>query len=218
MMDFVLTELPRYAEQYGELIAVVLLILLIASGFGLPMPEDIPLLASGLLCYLGKVPLVVMIPATFVAVLGADCLIYGLGRRFGDRVPRLPVLRTFLSPDRLAAAQGSFHKHGGKTLFVARFLPGLRAPIFFSAGLFKLPFWKMLVFDGGAALISVPTLVLVAYFFGGQIENVKHWTDNAQRTVLVLIVIAIVGFVGYKFARRKKPNGDGGTAADKSAG
>jgi membrane protein DedA with SNARE-associated domain len=109
-----------------------------------------------------------------------------------------------MTPERLAKAQLEFHNHGGKTLFVARFLPGLRAPVFFSAGVFKIPFWKMLAFDGTAALISVPTLVLVAYFFGSQIERVKHATAQVQIGVGVTLFVLIAGVIFWKVRKRRK--------------
>jgi membrane protein DedA with SNARE-associated domain len=94
--------------------------------------------------------------------------------------------------------------HGGKTLFLARFLPGLRAAIYFSAGIFRLPFWKMLAFDGSAAVISVPTLVLAAYFGGEQIEKVRHWTQTAQILLVGAIAIGIGLVVAWKLISRRK--------------
>jgi membrane protein DedA with SNARE-associated domain len=189
--------------------AAVLLALLLVSGLGMPIPEDIPLLAAGYLCYLGRdepggLSLWFMIPATFVAVLGADFLIYYLGRRYGHHLPKMRLLSRYLTPERLAQAQLKFHNHGGKTLFVARFMPGLRAPAFFSAGVFKIPFWKMLVFDGSAALISVPTLVLLAYIFGAQIAKVRKMAGQVQLAVAVAIVLTIVVIVFWKTRKHRK--------------
>jgi hypothetical protein len=71
---------------------------------------------------------VTSLPLHRYAIMGLISLIYLIGRRYGHLVSRVPLLKHHLSPERLARAQASFHSHGGKTLFVARFLPGLRAP------------------------------------------------------------------------------------------
>ncbi|MCE9589155.1 MAG: DedA family protein [Planctomycetes bacterium] len=183
--------------------AIVALILL-ASGFGAPIPEDIPLILGGYLCYegIGDANIYVMLPVTFGAVIGADLIIFYLGRRYGQHIPRIPVIRRFLTPDRLAKATESFHKHGGKTIFIGRFLPGLRAPIFFTAGSFGIPAWKFLLSDGVAALISVPVLVLAGFFFGEYIHKVRVIAGRAEIAIVVVIVIAIAGVFWY---RRRRP-------------
>ncbi len=209
-MDLLFQYLTNPAVAHS--MAIALLALLLISGLGLPIPEDIPLLAAGYLCYLGDLPeshgagvdLWYMLPATFIAVLGADCLIYYMGRKYGHHLPRLKLLRRYLTQDRLQKAQLAFHNHGGKTLFVARFLPGLRAPVFFSAGVFKIPFWKMLAFDGTAAIISVPALVLVAYFGGHQIAKVKHLAGQAQLLVGAVAIALVISFVVWKIRKRKR--------------
>lgn len=183
----------------------LIVMVLLASGCGLPLPEDIPLLATGYLCSLNQErgDLWVMLPIVFASVLGADCFLYLLGRRYGHHVPRLPLLRRYLSETRLARAERAFHEHGGKTLFTARFVPGLRAPCFFTAGVFKIPFWKMLVFDGAAALISVPAIVLIGYFFAGHLESAAEWMRDAKLAAAVVIV-GVVALVAYRRYRRRR--------------
>jgi membrane protein DedA with SNARE-associated domain len=203
-MEAFLHDLPALVSQYGYLMVALIVGVLLASGFGLPFPEDVPLLAAGVLCHLEVMSLWTMIPLVFAAVLGADCCLYFLGRRYGHVVQRLPFLRRYLTQERLAKAQLAFHNHGGKSLFIGRFLPGLRAPIFFSAGVFKIPFWKMLAFDGAAALISVPALVLLAYFFTSQVVQIKEKVAQTQMLVLAVTVLIVGGIVAWKLMRRRR--------------
>ena len=69
--------------------------ILVASGFGLPIPEDVPLLLGGYLCGVGQADIQLMVPVAFFAVVGADLIVFGLGRRYGHHVPRLPILRRY---------------------------------------------------------------------------------------------------------------------------
>ncbi|MEX0777081.1 MAG: DedA family protein [Phycisphaeraceae bacterium] len=210
-MDWFFVELPLWVDQAGPVLVVLVFAVILISGFGLPLPEDIPLIVAGYLCYRDVVSLWYMIPAVFIAVVGADCTLYWIGRRYGIHLPNIWLLRHYLTPQRLARAERAFHAHGGKTLFISRFLPGLRAPTYFTAGMFRIPFWKMLLFDGTAALLSVPTIVLLAYFFGTQLEMVHAKAAWAGRFIAIGLILAIAGVVAYKFlrARRVAPGGVG---------
>lgn len=178
---------------------VVVLGLLLLSGFGLPIPEDIPLILAGYLSYHGSADPWVLFPLTFLAVVGADLMVFWLGRRYGHHVPKLPLMRRFLTEKRLAKTERLLHEHGGKFMFAARFLPGLRAPAIFTAGNFKLPYWKFLLYDGGAALLSVPLILGLAYYFAEHLEQVRVWIANGEKGVIGVIVLAALGFVTVKW-------------------
>ncbi len=126
MMDL-LTELGTNAPYMPY---VVVLGLILLSGLGLPIPEDIPLILAGYLCYPGHgyADPWVLFPLTFLAVVGADVMVFVLGRRYGHHVPKLPLMRRFLTEKRLARTERLLHTHGGKFLFVARFMPGPCCP------------------------------------------------------------------------------------------
>lgn len=171
---------------------LVILGVILMSGFGLPIPEDVPILLGGYLAGIGQVNPWTMLPAIFAAVMGADAILFMLGRRYGHHVPRLPLLKRLLTPKRLALTEHRLQQHGGKFLFVARFLPGVRAPAMFCAGTFGVPYWKFLVYDGGAALLSVPTLFLLAYYFAESIEEVRRRVAEFQ----LVSAAAVLGLIG----------------------
>jgi len=184
--------------------AGVLLVLLL-TGCGLPVPEDITLLIAGWLCAREICELHLMLPLTFVAVVGADLMMYGIGRRYGHYVPRLPIIRHYLSEARLKKAVGAYHRHGGKMLFAARFMPGLRTPLFFTAGTFGVPVWKFLLFDGMAALLSVPALVLLGWWFADHLHVIRAWVEGVELVLVGALLLALLGFAGWRFfiARRE---------------
>lgn len=167
---------------------------LLVTGFGVPIPEDLPILAGGYLAAKGHCNPWVMLPVIFVAILGADGMVFWLGRRYGHHIPKLPLLRRFLTEPRLAKTEGMLHRHGGKFIFMARFMPGLRTAAFFTAGVFKVPAWKFLVYDGAAALISVPAIFLLAFFLADQIDRVKEMIADGQ-IIAVLTLAAVVAMM-----------------------
>ncbi len=194
--------LSTHAGWLGVYVAIVTVLLV--SGLGLPIPEDIPLLLAGMLCGMGRANIWVMVPLTFAAVVIADLMVFTMGRVCGHHVPRLPIVGRYLTPARLARAEQAFHNHGGKTLFIARFLPGVRSAIYFTAGTFKIPLWKMVAFDGAAAVLSVPTLVLVGYFGAAYFDQVVEFVERTQIGIAVLAVLAVVGFVMWRRRRRRR--------------
>ena len=204
-MQAMLDNLIHDAPQLGTALSYMVVCgLLVAGSLGLPAPEDIPLLLAGVVCHLGLADLPTMLVVTFLLVMGGDALLFWFGRRYGQHVPRLPIARHYLTEARLARAEHYFQTHGGKTLFIARFLPGIRTAVWFSAGACRTPAWKMLVYDGSAAIISVPTLVLIGYFGANQLEQVRHWTHLGQISIVLLIVGLIAATVAIKCLRRKK--------------
>ncbi len=205
-MDF-LTQLGTHTP-YMPYVLVLGLILL--SGFGLPIPEDIPLILAGYLCYPahGYADPWLLFPLAFLAVVGADLMVFWLGRKYGHHVPKLPLMRRFLTEKRLAKTERLLHRHGGKFMFAARFLPGLRAPAIFTAGNFKIPYWKFLLYDGGAALISVPVILGLAYYFAEHLEQVRKWVANGEKGAIAVILVAVVVFIGVKMVLNRRLAGD----------
>jgi len=112
-----------------------------------------------------------MIAAALIGVMLGDIVIFTLGRRYGMQIFEHRLLRWVAKPWLLAKARRMYRNHGAKILFAARFWPGLRAIVFLNAGIFRVRYWKFLVFDGSAALISVPLWVWAGWKFSGHIED-----------------------------------------------
>lgn len=186
---------------------------LLVSGFGLPLPEDLPLILAGYLCGQGAANPWIMFPGCFLSIVGADGLVFLLGRKYGHHVPKLPLLRRFLTEARLAKTEAMLHTHGGKFIFMARFLPGLRTAAFFTAGSFKVAYWKFLLYDGSAALISVPAILALAYAFSDRIHQVREWVQNGQIVGLLVLAGVVAAFFGVKWLIKRllaRPAAEGG--------
>jgi len=170
---------------------------LLAAGLGVPIPEDIPLVMAGYLCHLGKTSLSVMLPVAFAGVLAGDFILFGMGRRFGDHVIEHRITRRLFRRTTLDAVKARYHRHGMKIIFAGRFMPGARAMIFVAAGIVGIPLWKFALVNGGAALISVPTLVILGKIFGdkseellGHVRHVEHYIAGGL-ILLALLTVAI---------------------------
>ena len=177
---------------YGPTPYFILVGILLLCGIGLPIPEDITLFAGGLLSYYGVTDVWIMIAACMLGVIVGDSTIYFLGYHYGRRLTKKWIFHKLLPDDRLAAVQARFNRQGNRLIFAARFMPGLRAPIFFSAGTLHLPYRVFLFYDGGAALISVPAIIGAVYFFGDELDRVVRVIQRIEHSLGLVIVLAIL--------------------------
>lgn len=177
-------------EQIGY---IGIFIILLLCGLGLPIPEDITLLAGGYLTYLGRLKLFPTIVVSMIGVLSGDLIIFFLGRKWGELSKDHKIMRKFITPERLKKANHYFTKYGGKTIFFARFLPGIRAATFLTAGFVKMSRLKFFMLDFLASLISVPLVVYLANWFGFEIDYLIE-VIRKTKLWLALIVICIVTY------------------------
>jgi len=189
LLDTFLTFISTF---YGPTPYLLVFGILLACGLGLPIPEDITLFVAGMLSYTGVTDVWMMIAVSLVGVILGDSLIFWLGATYGRRLTKKWFFHKLLPDDRLEAVRHRFHTRGDTLLFFARFMPGLRAPIFFSAGTLHIPYRKFILLDGGAALISVPLIVGSVYYYGDEIEKVFRVVRGIEHGLLLVVVTAVV--------------------------
>ncbi len=195
---------------YGPTPYLLIFGILLLCGFGLPIPEDITLFAGGLLAYYGVVELPVMILVAFLGVMFGDSVMWFLGYKYGRQILKKPFFHRLLPDERIQAASKKLNEKGSRRmLFFARFMPGLRAPVFFTSGLLHVPFLRFFVMDGLAALISVPIFVGAVYYFGDQLDVVVRYIKKVEHGI-IFMVLAIVAFGAFKYwkSRRKAEAGN----------
>jgi len=200
-------DLLNYALTFNGIMPYVLVfVILLACGLGLPIPEDITLFVGGMLAYYGLVNVWVMVMVCMAGVLIGDSTIFLLGAKYGREITQKPFFSKFLTPERLDAVKEKLHRNGNKVIFVSRFMPGLRAPTFFCAGSLHLPFKVFLFYDGLAALISVPGIVWVVYHFGHLADKVFNAISDVEHLIVFAIVAGVVFMLGKWYIRHKKSN------------
>lgn len=189
---------------YGPTPYLLVFGILLLCGLGLPIPEDITLFAGGLVAYYGVSDVWVMILVSLAGVIVGDSIVFFLGARYGRKLTRRWLFHKLLPDDRLNAVAKKFNQKGDKLIFAARFMPGLRAPIFFSAGTLHVPYRKFLLYDGVAALISVPLIVGLVYYFGDSLEAIVSWIKRVEYGIILVIVAAVLAILGKWYITHRK--------------
>jgi membrane protein DedA with SNARE-associated domain len=181
-----------------------LFLILFFSGLGLPIPEEITVLTGGFLINLGFIHLYPTFAAVFVGVLTGDMALYSIGRRWGHGIITHRQMRKVFSEKRLERVRQFLGDHGSKTIFIARFVSGFRVAAFLAVGTMGMPPGKFLFLDFLAALIAVPVLLCLGYFFG---EHIAWLADVFTRIDSLLRMGAVLGgliVLGYFLLRRKR--------------
>ena len=196
-----LTLLETFFQQFGY--AAVFFVLVIC-GFGIPIPEDVTLVAGGVISGLGYTNVHIMFFVGMAGVLVGDGLMFVLGRIYGTQILRFRLIAKLMPPKRYAQVQQQFDKHGNRVLFVARFLPGLRSPIFLTAGMSgKVSFWQWLIMDGLAALISVPIWIYLGDFGAENRDWLMHKIHQFQNGFMGLVVILTLWLIWFWWRKRQ---------------
>lgn len=169
-----------------------LFLVLLLCGLGLPVPEDLALLTGGFLVHRGITQYPTTLAISFVGVVAGDNSLFFLGRHFGTGVLKyLEFVRPHTLP-RIQRLKMFMDRHGHMAIFYARFLAGVRALVYLTAGSAGVTPRRFLVYDALGAVISVPLAVSVGYFFGDQIELTIRYLGGFDRLVLVAGAACII--------------------------
>jgi len=170
---------------------------LVACGLGIPLPEDISLVTGGFLAYLGVADLPVMMAVGFVGILCGDSIIFFAGRRIGTQVGRgKGFFARVVTPEKRLKVEELFARHGEKIVMVARFLPGVRAVTYFTAGSARMKYSRFILWDGIAARGSAPLFVYLGYRFGDELERLVRAVRRGESAAIIgLLVVAAAFFL-----------------------
>jgi membrane protein DedA with SNARE-associated domain len=185
----------------GSYFGIVLALIL--TGCGLPLPEEVPIVAAGVFSANGRLDWRLALASCIFGAIAGDSAMYLLGRYFGRNLLKdHPWWCGFMTPQREAKVEHMIRQHGIKMLFGARFLPGLRMPIYIASGILKMPYARFLIADTIGATIVVGTCFGLGYYFGPQITQVIH---NAEEWAVITVVAAavVVGAIYYFWRRHR---------------
>lgn len=178
----------RIIESAGPwMLAVVALIVFIESGVLFPfLPGDSLLFVAGLMSPAMGVPLWQLIPVIWIAAICGDQVGYFLGYRFGRRLFKDDA--RVLSTAHLRQAEEFFVKHGGKSLFLARFVPIVRTFVPLAAGVAHYKYRKFILWNVAGGLTWGFVLPLAGYYLG-TFDIIREHVDL---WVLVIIGLSLI--------------------------
>lgn len=185
-------ESTRVGQLIERFTYVAIFGVLLLCGMGLPLPEEIPVLTAGVLANSGHLRPGWALGTCLFGIMAGDSFIYYLGRRWGPRVLEHRLARKLLNTDRQQKIMKYFDRYGARIIFVARFLPGIRAPLFMTVGMMRVPYWLFFAMNGSAALLSIPLCFWIGYYFTDKMEEILNLRDRAHYWGLGAVAIGLV--------------------------
>jgi len=190
-----------YSEAF---IYAGLFLILFLCGLGLPIPEEITLLVGGFLVNLGFIRLYPTLSVVFMGILTGDLAIYSIGRKWGHGIITHHHLHEVFSEGRLERVRQFFRDHGSKTILIARFIAGFRVAAFLAAGTMGMKPVQFVVLDSLGALIMIPLLIALGYYFGLKMEWLGQVINRLDFILLVLGILGAIILSIYLILRKMK--------------
>jgi membrane protein DedA with SNARE-associated domain len=165
---------------------------------GLPVPGETALLAGAALSRSGRLSLPLVIVTAIAGAILGDNLGFLIGRRGGRALVDRFGPRVGLSRDRLLQFDRFFDRHGAKTVFIARFVTGLRVFGALLAGTSGLSWGRFLLYNSTGAIAWATTFGGVGYLLAYSWQTLELWIGRSGLVLLAAIVIAGVLTVLHK--------------------
>ncbi|HET9147557.1 MAG TPA: DedA family protein [Acetobacteraceae bacterium] len=191
MMHYFHTYMAPLIAAYGSL-GVALLVAL--ESLGLPLPGEAALISAAI--YAGtthKIDIYILIGCAAAGAILGGVAGYWIGRSAGYRLALRHGGRIGLTERRLAVGQYLFQRHGGKILFLGRFVAILRTVVAILAGINTMDWRRFLAVTAAAAILWAGLYGGAAYVFGKQIDRM------AGPAGIAIIAVVVIGMVGASF-------------------
>ncbi len=199
--------LAPFFASYGYLLLFLGVFLENSAGLGLIVPGETILILGSFFAARGSLNIVTVIVIAFVGAVLGDNLGYYIGRRGGRRLLLKYGKYVFVNRHRLAHVDRYFKKHGGKTIFIARFTSFLRALAAIVAGSAKMPYKQFFFYDITGALLWSIVISLLGYFLGGNWDLIDKIIKRMGYAAFALIIIVIVAVYVFRWREGRKETG-----------
>ncbi|MCH8004694.1 MAG: DedA family protein [Planctomycetes bacterium] len=175
-------------STYGP-VAVFLLLML--TGFGIPLGEDLVVIPAGILIAHGDLNGPLTAACAYLGVLGADFLWFAICHQYGTPLLHKRWFKRVIHPRRLLQIKHELERRGTWVIVMARFIPGSRTPVITSAGVLHLAFWKFALAESACCLVTVPLQLGLGYSIARGVGT-KETTDMVRLLIGVVVLILAV--------------------------
>ncbi len=185
----------------------IIFILLLLSGFNIPISEDLLLLCGGAIAgscipdHTIKLYIWVFLGA-YISAWEA----FWIGRLLGPKLYKIPMIGRSITPARLEWLRHFYAKFGVFTFIVGRFMPGgIRNALFFTSGFTKMPFYLFILRDGFACLLSSFVFFSIGYHFAKNFDVVTYYFHHYTKIILAILIVAVsVALAIYYYFKKQK--------------
>jgi undecaprenyl-diphosphatase len=161
---------------------------------GLVVPGETVMLLGGAVAGQGAIDIYLLIAVAWFSAWLGDTTSFFLGRKLGrnfvlDHGPKVGI-----SHERFEKVEDYFGRHGGKTIFIGRFISLVRAFAPFIAGSSGMQYRAFVPYSILGTGLWATAHILVGYFFSRSIETAGKYAAKGAflLATLIVVVVAIV--------------------------
>jgi membrane-associated protein len=180
---------------------VLLALLVGGESAGIPLPGETALITAAVLASQGKLSLPAVVAIAAAAAIVGDNFGYLLGRKGARRLLERPGWLEERRRSLLRRGEAFFARHGGKTVFLGRWLPFLRITAAWLAGANRMPWPKFLAWNAAGGIAWAVSIGLLGYLAGQAAVAVLHTLGYVALGLFAVVVIALVAWAVFR--RRK---------------
>lgn len=191
----------QFIKEYGPWAMIALLL---ASGVGIPIGEEVVNIPAGIFVGRGDLAITSTYLAAYVGVLGGDYLWFSICRTLGKRVLHKRWFKKLAHPKKLLQVKHQFDQRGAGVLILARFIPGTRSPALTVAGILHMPWKKFTIIELIMCLVTTSLQVTLGILIGRQIAGESLSTTIFTALGVVAGIIALTSIVTWFVSGRRK--------------
>jgi membrane protein DedA with SNARE-associated domain len=180
----------QWIADYGYFAVFIIVFMETA---GIPLPGEITLILSGVAAHTGELEPVRLIVIGSLAAIGGDNVGYLIGR-YGGRKIVLRLAHFGHVDSMLGWGERFFARHGGKTVFLARWTAGLRIFGAWIAGMTHMPWRTFFVWNAAGGITWVTATVMAGYLFSDSVKRIEGWFGTGGKIAAIVVLVAGVGY------------------------
>lgn len=180
---------------------VLLFAVVAAESAGVPLPGETALIAAAILAARGHYSIVEVIAVAAAAAIIGDNAGYWIGRTGGRKLlERWGPIRRYAERV-LPPGERFFRRHGGKTVFIGRFVSVLRVTAAWLAGITHMPWWRFFLWNAAGGVVWAMLVSLLAYYFGKAAADAV--ATYGVYALVAIVVLAAIAFVIVRLVKKR---------------
>jgi len=192
IVDFILhvdTYLNDIIIRYGAwTYGLLFFVIFMETGFVITpfLPGDSLIFAAATFSARGALNPWLMFILLSVAAVSGDTANYWIGHAIGAKAYTGEV--KWIKKAYMDRTHAFFEKHGGKTIFLARFVPIIRTFAPFVAGVSEMSYGHFITWNFVGGVTWVATFTLLGFFFG----NIPFVQNNFEMVIIAIVLISFI--------------------------
>jgi len=139
----------------------------------------------------------------YVADTIGDLLSYTIGYIGRERFANKLLGWLKIEEDKLLGLDDFFHRHGGKTIFIAKFVTGAGSWTLISAGMGRMKLTRFLKYSLGAGALKTLVYMGLGYFFGHVYQLLLNWMNLTSAIIIIAIILIATMIIVKRFLKDK---------------